>query len=253
MHVALLQLRVDLDEPRPDRVQRVAALVREQRGADLVVLPELWPQGAFAPWTWQATAEPIDGPTVRALQAAARDLGVPVHMGSLIERDDHGRLYNTSVLLGVDGAVRTTYRKIHRFGFDEGEPTLLDAGTEVVVDGGLGLATCYDLRFPELFRALTDHGAEVVTLVAGWPAVRLGHWTVLARARAIENQTFVLACNAVGRQGKVDLGGGSMVIDPWGEVLARAGDDEEVLRVEIDAAAVAKVRETFPVLRDRRL
>ena len=253
MHVALLQIAADSAEPLPDRVERVAGLVRAQKGADLVVLPELWPQGAFAYRSWEATAEPLDGPVVRSMRTAAADLGAPVHMGSFIERDRAGDLYNTSVLLGDDGAILTTYRKIHRFGFDEGEPRLLAAGRDVVVHDKLGLATCYDLRFPELFRALTDRGAEVVLLVAGWPAARVHHWTLLARARAVENQTYVLACNTAGRQGRTELGGRSLVVDPWGEVLAEAGTGEEVLRVDIAVESVADIRASFPVLRDRRL
>jgi predicted amidohydrolase len=253
MDVALLQIEVDLDEPLPDRVERVAGLVREQDGADLVVLPELWPQGAFAYWTWADTAEPLDGPTVTALRQAARDLGARVHMGSLIERAPDGVLYNSSLLIGADGGVETTYRKIHRFGFDDGEPRLIGAGDQVVVHDGLGLATCYDLRFPELFRALLDGGAETFVLTSGWPAARIQHWTLLARARAVENQAYVVACNTAGQQGKVTLGGRSVVVDPWGEVVAEAGTREEVLRVKLDDALVARTRESFPVLRDRRL
>jgi predicted amidohydrolase len=253
MDVALLQIDVDLDEPVPDRVERVAGLVREQSGADLVVLPELWPQGAFAYWTWEETAEPLDGPVVRSLQAAARDLGATVHMGSIIERADDGTLYNTSLLLGPDGAVLTTYRKIHRFGFDEGEPKLIGAGDRVVVHDGLGLATCYDLRFPELFRALLDEGAETVLIASGWPARRIAHWTLLCQARAVENQAYVVACNTAGRQGEVEMGGASIVVDPWGAVLAEAGAGEQVLRVTLDDELVRRTRASFPILRDRRL
>jgi predicted amidohydrolase len=253
MDVAVLQIDVDPDEPMEDRVARVADLVRRQAGADLVVLPELWPQGAFAYWAWQDSAQSLDGATVQALRSAARDIRATVHMGSIIERDGAGRLYNTSVLLGPDGGILTTYRKIHRFGFDEGEPRLIEAGEGVVVHQRLGLATCYDLRFPEMFRALLDQGAEVILLTSGWPARRIGHWTLLARARAVENQAYVVACNTAGTQGEVQLGGRSLVVDPWGEVLAEAGTAEEVLRVRIDPASVAATRASFPVLRDRRL
>jgi predicted amidohydrolase len=257
VRAVLLQLRTDLAEPREARVARVTALVREQRGADLVVLPELWPTGAFHDTAWEPSAEALDGPTVTALAAAAADLGAYVHMGSLVERAG-GALHNTSVLLGPDGAVLASYRKVHRFGFAAGERRLLTAGTDVVVHdaGPLGrwaLATCYDLRFPELFRAAVDRGAEVLLLVAGWPAARIAHWSLLARARAVEDQLLVLACNAVGDQGVVSLGGRSVVVDPWGEVLAEAGDDEQVVAVDVDVSAVARVRRAFPVLRDRVL
>lgn len=256
MRICLLQLRVDLDEPFDARVERVAALVREQRGADLVVLPELWPNGAFGYPLWEQGAQPLDGPLVATMQEAARDLGAYLHMGSFIERDG-ADLYNTSVVLDPDGAVVAVYRKIHLFGFAEGEPTLLSAGPKPVTWhspwGVVGLATCYDLRFPELFRALVDDGAELVLVVAGWPLPRIAHWSVLARARAIENQVALVALNTVGRQGRTELGGRSVVLDSQGSVLAEAGDDAEVLTVDLDPAEVGRWREQFPVLADRRL
>ena len=174
-------------------------------------------------------------------------------MGSLVERDETGSLFNTSVLLGADGEVLTTYRKVHLFGFGEGEPKLMTPGDGPVVHDGLGLATCYDLRFPEMFRALLDGGAEVVLMPAAWPAKRVHHWRLLAQARAVEDQLYVVACNTGGTHSGVPMGGHSMVVDPWGEVLAEAGDDEEVLVVDIDLEHVRRTRATFPVLADRRL
>ena len=264
MRIAILQVAVDDAEPMADRVERVAALVRDQAGADLVVLPELWAHGAFAADSWTQTAEPLDGLTVKALRAAAAELGAPVHMGSVLERVDHGpaagRLYNTALLLGSDGEVRATYRKIHLFGFDTGEAARLSAGTDLVVDpgltapaGGVGLATCYDLRFPEMFRALVDRGAELALVASSWPVRRAAHWRLLVQARAVEDQLLVVACNAVGTHAGVTLAGHSMVVDPWGEILAEAGAAEEVLTVEVDPGTVATTRQRFPVLRDRRL
>ena len=173
VRVHVIQLSYGDDESLPDRVDRVAALVRAQSGADLVVLPELWPNGGFAYDTWEAGAQPLDGHVVTALRAATRDLGATVHMGSFVERDEAGRLFNTSVLLGADGELLTTYRKVHLFGFGEGEPELMTPGDGPVVHETLGLATCYDLRFPELFRALLDGGAEIVLMPAAWPAKRV--------------------------------------------------------------------------------
>jgi predicted amidohydrolase len=253
VRVHVVQVAYGDSEPLADRVTRVASLVREQRGADLVVLPELWPQGGFSYDRWDEQAQPLDGPVVAAMQEAARDLGAQLHMGSLVERDDTGRLFNTSVLLGTDGAVLSTYRKIHLFGFGEGEPKLLTPGDRVVVHEGLGLATCYDLRFPEQFRALLDAGAEVVLLPAAWPAKRVAHWRLLAQARAVENQAYVVACNTGGEHSGVAMGGGSIVVDPWGAVLAEAGTGEEVLVVDLDRGLVGRTRASFPVLADRRL
>jgi predicted amidohydrolase len=117
----------------------------------------------------------------------------------------------------------------------------------------LGLATCYDLRFPELFRGLVDAGAQLFVVPAGWPARRREHWTLLARARAVENQAYVLACGTGGTHAGVEQAGHSIVVDPWGEVLAEAGPGEEVLSVELDPAKVATTREQFPALKDRLL
>lgn len=253
LRVAVIQLAYGDDESKPDRTRRVADLVRAQRGADLVVLPELWPNGGFAYDTWEDGAETLEGAVVSALREAARDLGATVHLGSFVERDDAGRLFNTSVLVAPDGAVLARYRKVHLFGFGDGEPKLLTAGVGPVVHGRYGLATCYDLRFPEMFRALLDGGAEVLLLPAAWPAKRVGHWQLLARARAVENQCYVVACNTAGAHAGVPMGGRSAVVDPWGEVLAEAGDGEEVLVVDLDLDLVRSTRTSFPVLADRRL
>ncbi len=251
--IAVVQLRVDLRDELPDRAERVAGLVRARVGADLVVLPELWAHGAFADDTWEQQAESLDGPTVKALRAASADAGATVHMGSILERAPDGRLFNTAVLIGPDGEIQATYRKIHRFGFAAGEARLLSAGEDLVVHAGMGLATCYDLRFPELFRALLDRGARMYVVASSWPEPRIGHWRLLTRARAVENQCVVVACNAVGSHNGVTLGGHSVVVDPWGEVLAEGGAGEEVLDVDLDLDAVDRTRERFPVFADRRL
>ncbi|MHB1739787.1 MAG: carbon-nitrogen family hydrolase [Actinomycetes bacterium] len=272
MRIDVIQLAYDLGEPVAQRVQRAAGLVRGRAGADLVVLPELWPQGGFAYTEWAAGAENLTGPIVTAMQAAARDVGAVVHMGSFVERVDpqpagqppaghaplRPGLYNTSVLIGGDGALLATYRKIHLFGFGEGEPALLSAGDTLVVADppGLprtGLATCYDLRFPELFRGLVDAGAELVVLPAAWPAARVEHWRLLVRARAIEDQVLLVAVNTAGSHAGVEMGGSSVVLGPWGEVFAEAGPGEEVLVVQVDPTCVAATRRRFPVLADRRL
>jgi predicted amidohydrolase len=253
MRVHVVQVSYGDDETLDARVERVAAIVRAQQGADLVVLPELWPNGGFAYETWEASAQPLDGSVVTALREAAAQLGARVHMGSLVERDETGRMFNTSVLLGSDGAVLATYRKIHLFGFGEGEPKLMTPGDDVVVHDRLGLATCYDLRFPEQFRRLLDAGAEVVLLPAAWPAKRVAHWRLLAQARAVENQSYVVACNTAGRHSGVGMGGGSIVVDPWGTVLAEAGTEEEILVADLDLELLARTRSSFPILADRRL
>jgi len=268
----VLQVAYGDDEPVADRVERVADLVAGQRDADLVVLPELWAPTGMGYQGWTAAAEQLDGPTVTAIAEAAAKAGVTVHAGSILEqappgadasaRGPQGRgRWNTSVLIGSTGEILATYRKVHRFGFSDGEPTLIEAGEELVTadlatqDGPvrLGLATCYDLRFPELFRSLLDAGASVFVVPAAWPARRVEHWTLLGRARAIENQCAVIQCNTGGTHAGVAMGGHSQVISATGEVLAEAGDGEEVLIVDLDLAEITAWREKFPVLADRRL
>ncbi|MPY65081.1 carbon-nitrogen family hydrolase [Streptomyces spongiae] len=263
MRASLIQIGVDEGESVESRRRRVAALVREQSGADLVVLPELWTTGAFAYEEFTAEAEPLEGPTYEVMAKAASDAGVWLHAGSIPERDPDGPLYNTSLVFSPSGELAAAYRKIHRFGFDKGEAVLMGAGSELVTvrlpgpgsERGttLGVATCYDLRFPELFRGLVDAGAEILVVPAGWPERRRSHWTLLAQARAVENQAFVLACGTAGTHAGVPQAGHSIVVDPWGEVLGEAGAGEEVLTVEFDAEKVATTREQFPALKDRVL
>jgi predicted amidohydrolase len=259
MRTALIQLRVDPLEPASARRERAAGLVREQAGADLVVLPELWTVGAHDYARFEAEAEPAtDGPTAAAMSAAARDARVWLHAGSVVERAPGGELFNTSLVFTPDGSLAATYRKIHRFGFDRGEAVMMAAGTDLVtVDhpaAVLGLATCYDLRFPELFRGLVDAGARAFVVPAGWPAARTGHWTLLARARAVEDQAYMLACGTAGEHAGVPQAGRSAIIDPWGEVLAEAPDaEEQVITAPLDFAQAAKIRDTFPALKDRVL
>jgi predicted amidohydrolase len=265
MRVAVVQVAYGDDEPVEARVERVADLVRAQRGHDLVVLPELWSAGGFAYREWQARAQPVDGPVGTAMSAAAKDAGVVLHAGSIVERPADGEtgpegrgLWNTSLVYGPDGSLVATYRKIHRFGFGAGEPRLMDAGEDVVLvdlpgGGRAGLSTCYDLRFPELYRRQLDAGATAFIVPAAWPAARVRHWTLLAHARAVEDQCVVIACNTAGTHAGTPMGGHSQVIDAKGEALAMAGTSEQVLSVEVDMEAVSTWREQFPVLKDRRL
>ncbi|GAA2747391.1 carbon-nitrogen family hydrolase [Terrabacter aerolatus] len=267
MKVALIQLAYGDDESVLDRTARVAHLVRAQAGHDLVVLPELWPAGGFDYTAWDERAEAVDGPVAQALAAAARDARVTLHGGSIVERAEpveaDGRgLWNTSLVFSPDGELVATYRKIHRFGFGEGEPSLMDAGADLVVldvpvaTGGtvsVGLSTCYDLRFPELYRRLLDRGAEVFVIPAAWPRRRVAHWTLLGQARAVEDQCVVIQCNTAGTHARHEMGGHSQVVDATGKVLAAAGLDEEVLSIDIDTTVTPEWRRTFPVLADRRL
>ncbi len=258
VRVALIQLDVSGTESVADRVVRGLGLVRQaSKDADLVVLPELWHVGAFDLAGAREHAEPIDGPLVTALREVAAATGTWVHGGSFAERAAEGVRHNTAILIGPDGSLAGVYRKIHLFGFEEGERTVMTAGDDLVVVpsplGPTGLATCYDLRFPEQFRGLTAAGASAFLLCSGWPDQRIDHWSVLARARAIEDQAWVVACNEVGTHAGVTLGGRSMVIDPMGRVVAEGGTKEEIVHATIDPAMPSAWRVDFPVLPDRRL
>ncbi len=267
MKIALIQLAYGDAETPADRLARVAGLVREQQGHDLVVLPELWSAGAFDYRRWPQREHQVDGATTAALSEVAREIGAVVHTGSIVERPPgeagpEGKgLWNTSVIVGPDGSICASYRKIHRFGFGSGEPKLMEAGEDVVVTTlpapaeslKVGVSTCYDLRFPELYRRQVEQGAEMFVLASAWPAARVSAWRTLLRARAIENQCFVVACNTAGTHADTEMGGCSAVIDPFGEVIAEGGRTEEVVSAEIDPTAVAQWRSRFPVLTDRRL
>ncbi|MFE3513838.1 carbon-nitrogen family hydrolase [Streptomyces sp. NPDC059166] len=257
MRASLIQIAVNPDESVNSRRERAASLVVGQRGADLVILPELWQVGAFAYTAFADEAEPLHGPTHEIMAKAASEAGVWLHAGSFVERAEDGTLYNTSLVFSPEGERAASYRKIHRFGFDKGEAVMMGAGEELVTvalpQTVLGLATCYDLRFPEQFRGLVDAGAETLVVAAGWPERRRSHWTLLAQARAVENQAYVLAVGCAGTHAGVEQAAHSIVVDPWGEVLAEAGAGEEVLTVEFDPAKATTTREQFPALKDRRL
>jgi predicted amidohydrolase len=263
VRVALVQLGISDEEPVADRIARVLALTADVCAEhDVVVLPELWAIGAFAVDLMPVHAEPLDGPLTRSLATIAADTGAWLFGGSFAERRVAGtgevEHFNTQVVLGPDGSLAAAYRKVHLFGFNGGETSVMSSGGDVVVVpgtplGSVGLATCYDLRFPELFRSLVGAGAQAFVLPAGWPERRAVHWQVLARARAIENQAYVLACNEAGTHGGVPIAGGSMVVDPQGDIVAEAGADEQVLSAQVDPARVAAWRGAFPALDDRRM
>ena len=259
MKVALAQLelqpRAAGSLTRPLSVGADAVADAAAQGAQFVVLPELWSTGPFELDETLGAAQPLDGEFATTMAAVAAEHGVWLHAGSFLEQAPDGRVFNTSVLFNDRGEVAATYRKRHLFGFDEGEAALIDAGEDIVVVdtplGPTGLATCYDLRFPEHFRLLLDAGAHVVALASGWPVRRIHHWDTLAQARAVENQMWLLACNTAGVSGEVPQGGHSVVVDPWGRCVW-AGDEPTIVFADVDPGMAGQTRAEFPVLRDRR-
>jgi predicted amidohydrolase len=254
--VALLQISSDASESAPDRIERVLGILEETLPqADIAVLPELWISGAFDLPLAREVAAPLDFPVLESIRAMAKAADTWVHAGSYAERLPDGRTFNTAALIGPDGEIVATYRKRHLFGFATGERTLITAGDALIVAetplGHTGIATCYDLRFPEMFRDLVEAGAETFLVASGWPTPRIGHWDVLTRARAIEDQAWMVACNGVGSHADITLGGHSIVIDPQGNVVAEAGDDDTVLFADVEPGRAREWREAFPVLDDR--
>lgn len=254
MRVCSIQLAIQQDRPKPATLRHVLDLVEQARGCDLILLPELWPTGYFAFERYVEDSEPIDGPTVQALQVKARALNAHVFMGSFVERVEKN-LYNTSLLLGPQGQVLGRYRKMHLFGHQSQESRLLRRGEEVVVAptpwGNAGLSICYDLRFPELYRRMVDQEAELFLVCSAWPRARLESWRLFNRARAHENLAFLFSCNAAGEDRGQIGGGHSLFVDPLGRVIAEGGDGECLVTAEVDPEMVAQVRKEFPALNDR--
>jgi deaminated glutathione amidase len=264
VRVAAVQLTSTADRERnlatADRLTREAAAA----GAELVVLPEKWAV-LGTPEETAAGAEPFDGPALSWASATARELGIDLVAGSIAERvEGADRGSNTSAHFGPDGEARAVYRKVHMFDVEVGGRTYRESeheapGDEVVLSetaGGveLGLSVCYDLRFPELYRILAVRGARVLVVPAAFTlATTREHWEVLLRARAIEDQAFVVAANQIGEHAPgYRSGGRSMIVDPWGIVLAQAPDAETFAIAELDLERQAEIRRSLPSLANRR-
>jgi deaminated glutathione amidase len=264
VRAAAVQLNATEDTDR--NLERADRLVRQAAaaGAELVALPEKWTVLGRREHM-AAGAQPLDGPAISWARATARELGIDLLAGSMYESipgRDKGA--NTSVHVAPDGELRSIYRKIHLFdvevdGSVYAESSTEDPGDEIVVSelaGGLtlGLSVCYDLRFPELYRILALRGAEVFSIPSAFtlPTTR-DHWEVLVRARAIENQCFIVAPNQVGHHpGGLRSGGRSLIVDPWGLVLAGAADTETFIIADLDAANQRDIRRRLPSLARRR-
>ncbi|MFB6110428.1 MAG: carbon-nitrogen family hydrolase [Halodesulfurarchaeum sp.] len=265
MKLSLLQVRIEGGDRAANR-ERIEDAIESAAadGADLLALPELWNVGFFASEHYEAAAEPLSGPTFDRMAELAADHEVAIVAGSIIEDLAETRgatpaetgLANTSVVFGPDGRRLATYRKRHLFGYESAEAELLTPGDSLGVAeiGGftVGITTCYDLRFPELYRELLDAGVTLVVVPSAWPYPRIEHWTTLIRARAVENLFYVAGVNGVGPAGgDAGLIGRSRVVDPWGTAVSAGGTGAETVDAVIDPKRVTDVRERFPALRDR--
>lgn len=230
-----------------DGVKRAA-----EKGSDIVLLPELWASGFDLEHTRDYASSMDDGWFAR-MSTLASENGIALG-GSLIE-ESLGKYYNTFAFYGSEGNLMGSYRKIHLFQKLQ-EHIHFSGGEEIVVVdspwGKIGLAICYDLRFPEIFRSCAIQGAELILLVAEWPRRRIEHWKILLQARAIENQCFLAAVNKAGTSQGAALGGNSAVVSPMGEFLILGGENEELLQAEIDLDAAAATRNWMPVFDDRK-
>lgn len=255
MRIATLQLAT-INGDKLKNLERVQKKLKglQDKDLDLVILPELWNIGFMSFDRYTSEAEGKDGPTLTMLRHSARELRSYVHTGSFVEKEGES-YYNSSFLLSPEGEIIGNYRKIHLFGYNSRESRILTQGNSIVVVetalGKLGMATCYDLRFPELFRRMVDLGAEAFLICSAWPHPRLEHWILLNRVRAFENQCFLISANSVGPNLGTVFVGHSMIVDPEGIVIAGGGDEETVIHADIDIHTVKEARDEFPALKDR--
>jgi predicted amidohydrolase len=273
MRLTCAQLDVESGDVKSNVRRAERAIDRAAaEGSDLVVLPEVFTVGYFAFDAYARRAESLAGPTLTRLSERAAERGVALLAGTLVEdlaataretdvdTPDGEGLANTAVLFDADGERRAVYRKHHLFGYKSAEAELLTPGESLGVaeltTGGeswtVGVTTCYDLRFPELYRALAEAGCELVCVPSAWPYPRVEHWKLLPRARAIENLCYVAAANGAGTFEEATLLGRSAVYDPWGNTLASTGEGAATVTATLDPGEVERVREEFPAWEDRR-
>lgn len=256
INIASIQMKIS-DEAKELNLKRASELIDSVDGADLILLPELWNIGYFAFALYRDECEDLNGPTITLLKEKAARKGCYIFGGSLVMRSEDGGLYNTSALINPKGEIIAQYRKIHLFGYDSEEARLLKRGTEIRVVkseiGTFGLSTCYDLRFPELYRKMAVMGAELFLVASAWPFPRLEAWLMLNRVRALENQMFLISSNCTGINRGKQFVGHSMIVDPWGTPMATGGDEECILRAKIDLQKVYEARKIFSAFNDRVL
>lgn len=268
MKLALAQFRIESAAVEENTDRALSAIAdAARRGADLVALPEIFNVGYFAFDAYARRAEPLDGQTVSRMRQAATDHDVALLAGSIVEDlaasasagfetpADEGYA-NTAVLFDAEGDRRAVYRKHHLFGYGSAEQELLVPGRSIQtadIEGfTVGITTCYDLRFPELYRNLVDAGVTLALVPSAWPYPRVEHWKLFTQTRAVENQLFVGAINGVGDFDEATLLGQSAIYGPWGTTCASVSDDSGLVIADIDPERVDEVRAEFPALADRR-
>lgn len=255
MKVACLQMNMQFCQPDWNFAHGAELIEQAMaQSPDVLVLPETWNTGFFPHGNLEALSD-TDGSRVKAeIGGLAKKLHVNIVAGSVSNLRD-GKVYNTAMVFDREGACVASYDKTHLF-TPMGEGDYFTPGDHLctfTLDGvKCGIIICYDVRFPELTRSLTVPGLDMLFVVSQWPKVRTFHLRSLTTARAIENQLFVVCCNSCGTAGETVYGGNSAIIDPWGETIALAGENEGIIAQDCDLGALEKIRSTIPVFRDRR-
>ncbi|MEM7331838.1 MAG: carbon-nitrogen family hydrolase [Chloroflexota bacterium] len=252
--ISLGQIDIKLGDPKTN-FAKVKEMSEEaaRRGSDIVIFPELWSTG-YDLENAVKHATPTDEGIFAETAVLAKENNISI-LGSCLSLKGEGAFGNTAILHDKQGTAVAEYSKVHLFRLMDEDQYLASGDQLTLVEtewgmGGLGI--CYDLRFPEMFRRYALSGARMVMLPAEWPHPRLKHWQTLLKARAIENQMFIIACNRVGETKGTSFFGHSCIIDPWGETVIEAGETEVLLTATIDTAVVDEVRQRIPVFEDRR-
>ncbi|WML27671.1 carbon-nitrogen family hydrolase [Neobacillus sp. OS1-33] len=254
LKISCIQMDIAFGNPQKNyqTVERLFDKTHTEK-PDIIVLPELWTTG-YDLTHLNEIADFKAAQTIEFLQNAAQKYQVHLIGGSVANRVENG-VRNTLLIINKDGRLVHQYSKLHLFKLMD-EHVYLEAGSEKGLfqldNYQFAGAICYDIRFPEWIRAHTSKGAEALFVVAEWPAQRLSHWRALLVARAIENQCYVIGCNRSGQDPNNHFAGHSLIIDPWGEVIAEAGENEEILSAEIEMDLVKEVRKQIPIFADRR-
>ncbi|MFC7063639.1 carbon-nitrogen family hydrolase [Halobacillus seohaensis] len=251
--IAIIQMDIVYGDPKANREQVIPRIEEAAyNGGEIILLPELWTTG-YNLSRFDEIAETLNGPTHEMMAELAQKHGVTI-AGSIAE-NDNGEFYNTLVAYNKKGERLLNYRKAHLFRLMEEEKFLQSGhqkGNFILDDSLVAGVICYDIRFPEWIRTHMLNGARGLFVVAEWPKPRVEHWRNLLISRAIENQCFVIACNRIGSDPNNEFGGHSIVIDPWGNIVAEAGDDAEVLICDVEFSRVEAIREQIPIFQDRR-
>ena len=253
LNISLAQMHIALGDPGRN-FQRMQnwAVEAARRGSHLVVFPELWSTG-YALEESKELASVLNSGMFEKVTTVATQNKISI-VGSVLERRGV-EVANSAAFFAPNGRMMGVYRKIHLFSLFEEEKWLSPGSSPLTIElpwGETALAICYDLRFPGLFQNYSANGAKMVIIPAEWPLARLEHWRALLIARAIENQCFIVACNAAGETGETVFAGHSMIVDPWGKVVIEGGEDPVLLTTEIEMDTVDEVRQQIPVIEDRR-